>query len=75
MKVEELEMKTHCERCGAEFTEGSIMSMFNTEIICMECKKAEMKHPDYEKAREAEWAECLKGNYNFEGIGYREIEV
>lgn len=70
MTIEELEMKTHCDRCGAEFTEGSIMSMFNLDIICHKCKKEEMKHPDYEKAREAEWNECKKGNYCFEGIGY-----
>ena len=39
MTIEELEMKTHCDRCGAEFTEGSIMSMFNLDIICHKCKK------------------------------------
>jgi hypothetical protein len=43
--------------------------MFNTEMICMDCKVAEKKHPDYTKARDAEHAEVCRGNYNFRGIG------
>ena len=57
-----------CERCGKE-TSAFIMSMFNTEMICMDCKDAEKKHPDYAKARDAEHAEVCRGNYNFCGIG------
>lgn len=43
--------------------------MFNTEMICMDCKSKERKHPKYEEAREAERQAVLNGNYNFEGIG------
>ena len=47
------------------------MSRFNTDCICMACAEAETRHPDYQKAVEAELAEIRKGNRNFEGIGYR----
>ena len=57
-----------CDRCGKK-TKSLIMSMFNTENICKECKEKEVKHPLYEKAREIERQEVLKGNYNFKGIG------
>ena len=59
-----------CKRCNSE-TNSWTMSIFNTDEICIPCKKAEETHPDYEKAREAEMAEVRKGNLNFPGIGYR----
>ncbi len=62
---------THCDRCGKKLT-SRIMSMYNTDIICMECKDAERKRADYHKAVEAENAQIRMGNYNFEGIGYKE---
>jgi len=58
----------HCQRCG-KTTNVSIMSMFNSEQICMECKDAEMKDPRYTAAQEAELAAIQSGNYNFKGIG------
>ena len=57
-----------CERCGTG-TDVTIMSMFNTQIICQECKEEEKQHPDYEKAVDADVAEIKKGNFNFPGIG------
>jgi hypothetical protein len=45
------------------------MSYFNEDTICMECKKQEMAHPDFKRARAAEHAEVRDGNYNFEGVG------
>ena len=66
--------KTNCDRCGASLSEkGRIMSMFNMDCICLDCKEAETKRPDYELARETESKECLKGNYNFRGIGYKPL--
>lgn len=57
-----------CVRCGA--TNGvTTMSKFNTDIICMECKEKERKHPKYAEADAAELAAVKAGNYNFEGIG------
>lgn len=57
-----------CERCGKETT-TTICSMFNTEMICMDCKSKERNHPKYAEAREAERQAVLSGNYNFQGIG------
>jgi hypothetical protein len=36
----------NCNRCGKE-TSVHIMSMFNTEEICMDCKAAEEMRADY----------------------------
>lgn len=57
-----------CERCGNE-TNTTIMSKFNTETICLNCKKREEKHPDYAEADRAETAAVRGGNYNFSGVG------
>lgn len=59
---------SNCERCGKE-TNVTIMSMFNTQIICMGCKDAEKKDPRYDEAVKADHEEIKKGNYNFKGIG------
>ena len=60
-----------CQRCGKE-TNVHIMSMLNTDEICMECKEEERTHPLYERARVAEHAEVVKGNYNYKGLLYKE---
>ena len=57
-----------CVRCG-EASVGTMCSMFNTDDVCLACKKTEEAHPDYEKARAAETAACRRGDYNFPGIG------
>lgn len=61
-------MKTFCERCKKQ-SSITIMSMFNKDTLCMECKEIERNHPDYSTACEAERAEIRQGNYNFMGIG------
>ncbi len=58
-----------CQRCFAA-TNAYIMSMFDVALVCMTCHKAEMKHPDYKKAHEAEFKAVKAGNRNFKGIGY-----
>ena len=60
-------MKT-CDRCKKP-TSTFKMSIFNTEMICMECLKEEEAHPLYHHAKAIELGECRKGNLNFEGIG------
>lgn len=62
--------QTTCDRCGGSLKGGRIMSMFNTDCICMKCKDNERKRPDYRKANDADIAEIRKGNYNFAGIGF-----
>ncbi len=45
------------------------MSWFNTQEICPDCQKIEMAHPDYQKAKDREHEQVLKGNRYYEGIG------
>lgn len=58
-----------CQRCGKE-TNLHIMSMFNTQEICMECKVIEENDPRYKVAKEAEYVAVKSGNYNYRGIGW-----
>jgi hypothetical protein len=64
----------NCARCGKE-TSVHIMSMFNTEEICMDCKAAEKMRPDYKDAVETDNAAIRKGDYNFPGMGLRKNDA
>ena len=66
--------KQNCDRCGKKL-DLRIMSMYNKDVLCPECKDAETKRPDYEQARNAEREQVLKGNYNFKGIGLKEAKA
>ena len=57
-----------CQRCYEE-TRVHTMSMFNVDMICMDCAKKERAHYKYEEARREEAEEVRRGNYNFRGIG------
>ena len=57
-----------CQRCYKD-TNVTIMSMFNTDEICIDCKEKEKQRSDYKKAVEADENEISKGNMNFKGIG------
>lgn len=57
-----------CERCRKE-TNATIMSMFNTEMICAGCKENEKLDPRYGEAVKAEEAAIRAGDRNFKGIG------
>lgn len=59
-----------CVRCGKQ-TNVTIVSMFNTDEICLECKDAERQHPDYQSAVAAEEAAIRSGDFNFKGIGMK----
>ena len=61
-------MKT-CSRCG-KATDTWILSMFNTQEICLECKEQEKNHPRYQEACEADRKAIQRGDYNFKGIGW-----
>lgn len=61
-------MNLSCDRCKKPTT-SLIMSMFNTEMICDECKDRERQHPMYEQAVAADIVQIKLGNYNFQGIG------
>ena len=60
----------HCDRCGGSLKNGRIMSMFNTDCICIKCKREERAREDYSFASESEQEEVKKGNHNFKGVGY-----
>lgn len=60
--------QTTCDRCGGSLKNGRIMSMFNTDCICIACSKSEKQDEDYERAVNADHEEIKKGNYNFKGI-------
>ena len=57
-----------CDRCNKE-TNCIIMSIFNTQEICMDCKDRETKNPHYKEAQKAEMEAIRQGNRNFKGIG------
>ncbi|WP_346866650.1 MULTISPECIES: gamma-glutamylcyclotransferase [unclassified Clostridium] len=57
-----------CDRCCGSLEKGKIMSMFNTDCICMDCLEKEKKDKDYKKAVKADHEEIKKGNYNYKGI-------
>ena len=64
--------KKHCARCGADLTNGRIMSMYNEDCICLACKEKERQRPDYVEACIAEAEQIKQGNFDFKGIGYKE---
>ncbi len=61
-------MQKTCDRCGASLDGGRIMSMFNTDCICLACKEKEKARNDYKEAVRAELDELKKGNTNYKGI-------
>jgi hypothetical protein len=60
--------QTACDRCGGSLSEGRILSMFNTDCICMNCKTKERAHNDYSQAVEREREALQRGNRNYKGI-------
>ena len=68
--IDDFFLKTNCDRCGKPLNGMRIMSMYNTDCLCMDCKEEERNRSDYKDAVEADNAEIRKGNYNFKGIGY-----
>ena len=61
---------TNCDRCGSSLEKGRIMSMFNEDCICLECKNKERDLEEYRSAQEKEVEQIRKGNLNYKGVGY-----
>ena len=61
--------QTNCDRCGKPVTDGRIMSMYNTDCICLECKRKESEMADYKTACSADAEAIKKGDFNYPGIG------
>jgi hypothetical protein len=60
--------KENCDRCKTKLS-VRIMSIFNTDTICLHCKRREEAHPLYAKAKQAELEAVLRGDRKFKGIG------
>lgn len=60
--------KETCDRCGKSLNNGRIMSMYNEDCICIDCKDKEIKRKDYQEAVDADMKEIKKGNYNYKGL-------
>ena len=50
---------THCDRCLKQST-AYIMSMYNTQWICMDCKEKEQQRADYREAVDRDIAEYMQ---------------
>lgn len=61
-------MKDRCARCGGPLTSGCIMSMYNTDIICMTCKNKETRRMDYKEASMEEHRHVVAGDTGYAGI-------
>lgn len=72
MKIDTFLTQTTCDRCGGSLEGGRCTSMFNTDTICMECKRKEQQRSDYKDAQLADLKAIQSGDYNFAGIGYKE---
>ncbi len=60
-------MKDTCDRCGRH-TIVTMVSMMNTDSLCMDCKCDEQSHSRYKEARDAEAAACCAGDFNYPGL-------
>lgn len=58
-----------CHRCNKR-ANLYIMSRFNLDLICMECREAEKTHPRYQEAVDAENEAVMHGDLDFPGIGW-----
>lgn len=67
LKTYESMYRDKCDRCGQSTTGTTIMSIFNEDVICSNCKEEEKNDPEYDAAVKAEYEETMKGNMNFTG--------
>ena len=60
--------QTTCDCCGGSLKSGRILSMYNSDCLCLPCKEKETKRSDYQEAVKADHEQIKKGNYNYKGI-------
>ena len=60
--------KENCDRCEKPTGGSTTMSIFNQDVICLQCKRKEKLDPDYEPAVVAEQEAVRNGDYNFPGV-------
>ncbi len=61
-------LETGCARCGNDLS-VSLMSRFNTDVLCMNCEALEREHPAFAAAEETELLAVRSADYNFRGVG------
>ena len=61
--------RENCDSCHKPTKGVTIMSMFNQEVICIDCKKAEKGEANYKEAVDADHKAIKNGDYNSPGIG------
>lgn len=59
--------RDNCDRCGKSTNGSTTMSVFNEDVICMNCKKEEKNDPEYGAAVEAEREATMRGDRNYKG--------
>ena len=59
--ITQLKCATHCFRCAEKLAPDSprILSAYDHEAICMDCKHKEEARPDYEEVSQNVAAQCL----------------
>ena len=63
--------QTNCDRCGKPLTDGRTMSMYNTDCICLDCKRKETERADYKATVDADRKAIKSGDFNFKGVGFK----
>lgn len=61
-------MRKTCDRCK-EKTNYTLLSTFNREQVCSECKEDESRAPGYDHAIATKLEHLRNGNYSFTGVG------
>lgn len=59
--------RDNCDRCGSETGGTTIMSIFNQDVICMNCREEEKKDPEYQAASLSELEAIRRGDTNYAG--------
>jgi hypothetical protein len=56
-----LDCASRCQRCGEALSQkdARILSVFDHQPLCLKCKQAEEKRPDYEDRSKQMIAECI----------------
>lgn len=71
MKLKKFEsfsmQRDNCDRCKNPTDNITTQSMFNEEVICMNCKDLERKDPEYDAACKYDQEAYLSGERNFKG--------
>ena len=58
-----------CDRCNADLEKTpKTLSYMNCDVICVDCQISEREHPLFEIAKQKEFEEVRKRNYNYPGL-------